>query len=135
MSAVFRRFAELVAYAAGTPWAFIGALAILITWGASGPVFGFSEHGQLIINSFTTVVTFLMVFIIQNTQNRDFKPMQIKIGALLAANENVPKGLLNLHNLADADLARLENAIESLAGERDIEGIVQTFKKMKNQGK
>src|SRR5688572_25285906 len=133
MTSLFRRFAEMVAYAAGTPWAFIGALAILITWGASGPFFGFAEHWQLIINSFTTIVTFLMVFIIQNTQNRDFKSMQIKLDALLAANENVPKGLMNLHNLADAELAHLEKAIEDLAGERDIKAIVQALEKMKRR--
>jgi low affinity Fe/Cu permease len=75
MTDMFRKFAERVAYAAGTPWAFIGALAILVTWGASGPLFGFAEGWQLVINSFTTVVTFLMVFIIQNTQNRDFKSL------------------------------------------------------------
>lgn len=131
MTSLFRRFAEVVAFAAGTPWAFIGALAILVTWGVSGPFFGFSEHWQLIINSFTTVVTFLMVFIIQNTQNRDFKSMQIKLDALLAADENVPNGLLNLHNLEDAELARLERAIESLAGRRDIDTIVKSLEKLK----
>ena len=130
MTSVFRRFAERVAYAAGTPWAFIGALAILLIWGASGPIFGFSEHWQLIINSFTTIVTFLMVFIIQNTQNRDFKSMQIKLDALLAADENVPNGLMKLHNLSDADLKRLEKAIESLAGRRDIDGIVRSLEKL-----
>jgi low affinity Fe/Cu permease len=130
MKAVFRRFAELVAYGAGTPWAFIGALAIIVAWGASGPIFGFSEHWQLIINSFTTVATFLMVFIIQSTQNRDFKSIQIKLDALLAANENVPNGLMNLHNLADADLDRLEKAFERLAGQRDIDAIVKSLKQM-----
>jgi low affinity Fe/Cu permease len=131
MTRIFRKFAERVANAAGTPWAFTGALAILVSWGASGPVFGFSEHWQLIINSFTTIVTFLMVFIIQNTQNRDFKAMQIKLDALLAANEKVPKGLLNLHNLEDDELDRLERAVEGLAGDRNIDAIVRTFEKMK----
>ncbi len=133
MTRLFRRFAEMVAYAAGTPWAFIGALAILLVWGASGPVFGFSESWQLIINSFTTIVTFLMVFIIQNTQNRDFKSMQIKLDALLAANEDVPNGLMNLHNLGDAELNRLEQAIEHLAGKRDIDAIVKSLEKLKRR--
>jgi low affinity Fe/Cu permease len=133
MTSLFRRFAELVAYAAGTPWAFIGALAILLIWGASGPVFGFSESWQLIINSFTTIVTFLMVFIIQNTQNRDFKSMQIKLDALLAANEDVPQGLMNLHNLEDAELNRLEQAIERLAGKRDIDAIVKSLEELKQR--
>jgi low affinity Fe/Cu permease len=130
MTALFRRFAELVAYAAGTPWAFIAALAILITWGASGPVFGFSESWQLIINSFTTIVTFLMVFIIQNTQNRDFKAMQIKLDALLAANEDVPHGIMNLQNLDDEDLHRLEKVFERIAGKRDIDAIVHSLEKL-----
>jgi low affinity Fe/Cu permease len=133
MTRLFRRFAEIVAYAAGTPWAFIGALSILLIWGASGPVFGFSESWQLIINSFTTIVTFLMVFIIQNTQNRDFKSMQIKLDALLAANEDVPNGLMNLHNLEDAELNQLEQAIESLAGKRDIDAIVKSLEKLKSR--
>jgi low affinity Fe/Cu permease len=133
MTAIFRKFAEVVAFAAGTPWAFIGALSILLTWAASGPVFGFSEGWQLIINSFTTIVTFLMVFIIQNTQNRDFKSMQIKLDALLAADENVPNGLMNLHNLDDADLHRLERAIERLAGKRDIDAIIESLKKLENR--
>jgi low affinity Fe/Cu permease len=133
MTAIFRKFAEVVAFAAGTPWAFIGALAILLTWGLSGPIFSFSESWQLIINSFTTIVTFLMVFIIQNTQNRDFKSMQIKLDALLAANESVPNGLINLHNLEDADLHRLEKAIEHLAGKRDIDAIVKSLKKLEGR--
>jgi low affinity Fe/Cu permease len=133
MTALFRKFAEMVAYAAGTPWAFTGALAILLIWGASGPVFGFSEHWQLIINSFTTIVTFLMVFIIQNTQNRDFKSMQIKLDALLAANKEVPNGLMNLHNLEDSELNRLEQAIEGLVGKRDIDAIVKSLEKLKRR--
>jgi low affinity Fe/Cu permease len=133
MTSLFRKFAEQVAYAAGTPWAFIGALAILITWAASGPFFGFAESWQLIINSFTTIVTFLMVFIIQNTQNRDFKSMQIKLDALLAANEDVPNGLMNLHNLEDDDLEKLEKTIEDLAGERDIDEILRSLKKLKRR--
>ena len=133
MTRLFRRFAEIVAYGAGTPWAFIGALAVLLIWGASGPVFGFSEHWQLIINSFTTIITFLMVFIIQNTQNRDFKSMQIKLDALLAANEDVPNGLMNLHNLEDAELNRLEHTIECLAGKRDIDAIVKSLEKLKRR--
>jgi low affinity Fe/Cu permease len=133
MVTVFRKFAEVVAYGAGTPWAFMGALTILIVWGASGPVFGFSESWQLIINSFTTIVTFLMVFIIQNTQNRDFKAMQIKLDALLAADENVPNGIMNLHNLEDEDLHRLETTFERLAGKRDIDAIIRSLEKLKER--
>ncbi len=99
MKALFRRFAERVALIVGTPWAFIVALTIIGVWGVSGPLFSFSTHWQLVVNSFTTIGTFLMVFIIQNTQNRDFKAIQIKLDALLHASPATPPGLVNLHNL------------------------------------
>ena len=83
MNKFFRRFAEIIAAIVGTPWAFIAALLVLIGWGASGPLFGFSEPWQLAVNSFTTIVTFLMVFVIQNTQNRDFQALQLKLDELL----------------------------------------------------
>ena len=101
MKALFRRFAERVALIVGTPWAFIVALTIIGVWGVSGPLFSFSTHWQLVVNSFTTIGTFLMVFIIQNTQNRDFKAIQIKLDALLHASPATPPGLVNLHNLSD----------------------------------
>jgi low affinity Fe/Cu permease len=101
--------------------------------GSKRSVLRFCRVRQLIINSFTTIVTFLMVFIIQNTQNRDFKSMQIKLDALLAANKDVPNGLMNLHNLEDAELAKLEQAIEDFAGERDIDDLVKSLEKLKRR--
>ena len=83
MKHVFAKFAERVSNAVGTPWAFLGALAIILVWGSSGPVFRFSEQWQLAVNSFTTIVTFLMVFVIQNTQNRDFQALLLTLDALL----------------------------------------------------
>ena len=127
MKALFRRFAERVALIVGTPWAFIVALTIIGVWGVSGPLFSFSTHWQLVVNSFTTIGTFLMVFIIQNTQNRDFKAIQIKLDALLHASPATPSGLVNLHNLSDPDLLRLEQAFESLGGQQNVDEIVHTL--------
>src|SRR5688500_6040680 len=125
MKALFRKFAEGVAFAVGTPWAFITAITIIVVWGVSGPIFGFSEQWQLIINSFTTIVTFLMVFVIQNTQNRDFKALQLKLDELLRASDNTHKSLINMHNFSDEELHQLEEAFKRLAGKEDIKSVVK----------
>src|SRR5688572_25185448 len=130
MKALFRKFAESVAVAVGTPWAFIAAIAIIAGWGASGPLFGFSEQWQLIINSFTTIVTFLMVFVIQNTQNRDFKALQLKLDELLRASDNTHKGLVNMHNLSDDHLHRLEKAFERLGNRENIEEVLASLEQV-----
>jgi low affinity Fe/Cu permease len=127
MTAIFRKFAERVAIAVGTPWGFIIALSIIVCWGLSGPVFAFSEQWQLIINSFTTIVTFLMVFIIQNTQNRDFKSLQIKLDSLLLAVNEVPNGMVNLHDLPDKDLNKLERAFARMAGRIDVGAVIESL--------
>src|SRR5947208_2817089 len=114
MNNLFRLFAEKIAFLAGTSWAFIGALAVLIGWGASGPLFGFSEQWQLAVNSFTTIVTFLMVFVIQNTQDRDFKAMQLKLDELLRTSEGAHRGLIALQNMSDEELGIIERGFERL---------------------
>ena len=114
MNRLFRQFAEKIAVIVGTPWTFIAALLVLIGWGASGPLFGFSEHWQLAVNSFTTIVTFLMVFIIQNTQNRDFQALQLKLDELLRATPGAHRGIINLQELTDDELQRLECAYQQL---------------------
>jgi len=86
------------AAAVGTHWAFIAAIGIIAVWRATGPLLGFSQQWQLIINSFTTIVTFLMVFLIQNTQKRDFRILQLKLTELL----------LNVERFSDDELGRLE---------------------------
>ena len=83
----FAKFANWVAAATGSSWAFFVALAIIVVWAVSGPLFGFSDTWQLVINTGTTIVTFLMVFLIQNTQNRDTRAMQLKLDELLRAVE------------------------------------------------
>jgi low affinity Fe/Cu permease len=114
MNKVFRRFAERISITAGTPWAFVAAVAVLIGWAVSGPFFGFSEHWQLVINSFTTIVTFLMVFIIQNTQNRDFKALHLKLDELIRATEGAHRGLIMVQDLSDEQLHRLEKAFHRI---------------------
>ena len=125
MKAAFRRFAEYVAVAVGKPAAFFAGVGIIAMWAISGPLFGFSEQWQLMINSFTTIVTFLIVFLIQNTQNRDFAALQLKIDALLLASDSPARSLASLHNLTDEELARLENALTKARGRHNIDEIIE----------
>ena len=85
MHAFFRTFAQTTAAAMGSPWAFLLATAVIVGWAVTGPLFGFSDTWQLVINTGTTIVTFLMVFLIQNTQNRDAKALHLKLDELLRA--------------------------------------------------
>ena len=125
MKRMFGKFAESISIAVGTPWAFLGAVTVIATWAASGPFFGFSEPWQLVINSFTTIVTFLVVFLIQNTQNRDFQALQIKIDALLLASDTPAKNLASLHNLSEDELHRLESAVTRARGRHDLDKIIE----------
>src|SRR5438132_10314797 len=125
MKTMFRKFAEKVAELVGTPWAFFTALFVLLLWGITGPLFHFSPQWQLVINSVTTIVTFLMVFIIQNTQNRDFKALQLKLDILLYASDETHPGLINLHKLSDEDIHRLEKAIQRLRGSHEVKTILE----------
>ena len=110
----FRRFAHNVATKVGAPWAFGVALATVVAWGVLGPVFRYSDTWQLSINTGTTIVTFLMVFIIQNTQNRDARVMQLKLDELIRAVEAARNELVDMEDLSDAELQRLQRQFESL---------------------
>jgi low affinity Fe/Cu permease len=121
MKQLFRKFAEKVSTIVGTPWAFILAVAVIGTWGISGPFFGFSQQWQLVINSFTTIITFLMVFVIQNTQNRDFKALHLKLDGLIHADEQAQPHLMNLQNLSDEELERWEQELKRARAERTKE--------------
>ena len=95
--------------------AFVTAVAVVVIWSATGPLFGFSDSWQLVINTGTTIVTFLMVFLIQNTQNRDTAAIQIKLDELIRAVEGAQNALLDMEEMDDSDLERIRQEYESLA--------------------
>lgn len=101
----------------GRPAAFIAAMIIVILWAVTGPFFGFSDTWQLVINTGTTIVTFLMVFLIQSTQNRDSEAVQLKLDELIRAVQGAQNALLNLEDLNQEDLDRLREAYAKLAKE------------------
>jgi low affinity Fe/Cu permease len=107
--------AEATARGAGRPATFIAALAIIVIWGVSGPLFGYSDTWQLVINTGTTIVTFLMVFLIQNTQNRDSQAVQMKLDELIRANKGAQNSLLDLEEMEVEDLDKLRQQYEDLA--------------------
>jgi low affinity Fe/Cu permease len=100
----FTRFAKWTARAAGHPSAFVLAFSVIVVWVITGPIFSFSDTWQLVINTGTTIVTFLMVFLIQNTQNRDSEAIHIKLDELIRVMEDAHNGLLNLEELDEKEL-------------------------------
>jgi low affinity Fe/Cu permease len=110
----FRGFAQRASVLLGSAWAFCGAVLVIVVWLVSGPTFHFSDTWQLIINTATTVVTFLMVFLIQNTQNRDAKAMHLKLDELIRAVKGARNQLVDLENLSDDDLKKLEQQFQGL---------------------
>ena len=111
----FARFAAAIAHAAGRPFAFLLAVTTIVVWTISGPIFRFSDTWQLVINTGTTIVTFLMVFLIQNTQNRDSIAMQVKLDELIRAIEGAHNALLDLEELDDTVLERVRRRYRKLA--------------------
>jgi low affinity Fe/Cu permease len=122
----FAHLARMAATAAGKPLAFLGAVAIVIIWAVTGPLFGYSDTWQLVINTGTTIITFLMVFLIQNTQNRDQMAMQIKLSELIVAMQGAKNKLAMAEEMSDAELERLheeyrakcDQTLESLSARR-----------------
>ncbi len=108
MNEFFRRFSHRTAELVGKPWSFILALAVIVVWATTGPIFHFSDTWQLVINTGTTIVTFLMVFLIQNTQNRDSKAIHLKLDELIRTTRKARNNLVDLEDLSDEDLAKLE---------------------------
>jgi low affinity Fe/Cu permease len=111
---LFRRVAHWTAHVVGTSGAFLVALAVIGVWLISGPFFHYSDTWQLFINTGTTIVTFLMVFLIQNSQNRDSHALHLKLDELISANEKARNRLLALEDLSDAELAELQLEFEQL---------------------
>lgn len=112
---IFTHFAQMVANASGHPGAFLTAAGIVIVWGISGPIFNYSDTWQLVINTGTTIVTFLMVFLIQNSQNRDTFAIQIKLDELIRATKEAHNALLDIEELDDKTLRHLRDYYEDLA--------------------
>ena len=110
----FHVFARRSSQVLGTAWAFIGALVIIAAWALTGPTFHFSDTWQLIINTGTTIVTFLMVFLIQNTQNRDAKAVHLKLDELIRALHGARNHLVDLEKLSDEELKKLEEQFTRL---------------------
>jgi low affinity Fe/Cu permease len=108
MAETFRKFAHRVSAATGSAWAFLAAVAIIVIWALTGPLFHFSQVWQLVINTGTTIITFLMVFLIQNTQNRDSQAIHLKLDELLRAVAGARDGMVDLEDLSDDDLKRLQ---------------------------
>src|SRR5688500_11550730 len=114
MNEFFRRFAASISHIVGTAWSFLIAVGVIVVWGITGPLFHFSDTWQLVINTGTTIVTFLMVFLIQNTQNRDAMAIHLKLDELLRAVEGARTGLVDLEDLPDEELKRLQKAFQRL---------------------
>lgn len=112
---LFTRFAKWASRAAGRPMAFVIAVTVLLVWAVSGPIFGFSDTWQLVINTGTTIVTFLMVFLIQNTQNRDSEALQVKLDELIRATKGAQNALLDLEELEEDELDKIRDDYEKLA--------------------
>ena len=116
MERLFTRIATLIATAAGQPLSFLLALGVVIGWAVSGPIFQYSDTWQLVINTGTTIVTFLMVFLIQNSQNRDGAAMQAKLDELLRAIEEARGQFIGIEHLTDAQIGQVRAALERESG-------------------
>jgi low affinity Fe/Cu permease len=110
----FRCFAQRASVLLGSAWAFCGAGLVIVVWLVTGPAFHFSDTWQLIINTATTVITFLMVFLIQNTQNRDAKAMHLKLDELIRAGKGARNQLVDLEDLSDEELKKIEEQFQRL---------------------
>ncbi|UZT96748.1 low affinity iron permease family protein [Chryseobacterium fluminis] len=112
---IFERFSNWATKFTGSSYAFIGATLIVLVWAISGPVFKYSETWQLVINTGTTIITFLMVFLIQKAQNKDSKAIQIKLNELLAANEKASNRIVDIEDLTEKELDDLHCYYEKLS--------------------
>lgn len=121
MNAYFTRFASAVSSAMGKPISFVTAVALVVLWALCGPFFGFSEVWQLVINTGTTIVTFLMIFVLQNTQNRDSKALQAKLDELILTSRHAENRFIGIEHLDEQELRELRRLVEERACEGDGE--------------
>ncbi len=111
----FARFAKWISTQAGRPSAFLCAALVIVAWAATGPIFHYSDTWQLVINTGTTIITFLMVFLIQNTQNRDSQALHMKLDELIRAKKGASNALIDLDELTDEELSRIQQHYAGLA--------------------
>ncbi|HWN94148.1 MAG TPA: low affinity iron permease family protein [Methylomirabilota bacterium] len=114
----FRKFAQSTAHFTGTPWVFLLACLAIAVWAVTGPLFHFSDTWQLVINTGTTIVTFLMVFLIQNTQNRDTRAIHLKLDELIRAMKGARNNLVNLEEMSDEELDKLHEEFQRVCENR-----------------
>jgi len=119
----FHIFANRMSQAAGSPIAFFSAVIIILGWAVVGPAFGFSDTWQLVINTGTTIITFLIVFLIQNTQNRDARAMQLKLDELIKAVKGARTQLVDLEEMSEEDLAKLQAEFKALRARYEAKGL------------
>jgi len=114
MNEIFRKFSHITSEVVGSSWAFLIAALTVILWLITGPIFEFSDTWQLVINTGTTIVTFLMVFLIQNTQNRDAKAMHLKLDELIRCNSEARNALIDLEDLNDEQVQEIQKTFQNL---------------------
>lgn len=119
MNDLFRKFSNKTSELVGSPWAFLIAFMVIVVWAISGPVFGFSDTWQLVINTGTTIITFLMVFLIQNTQNRDNKAIHLKLDELILSKKNARNSMLDLEDLSDEEIKKVQAQFMDIIAKRD----------------
>ncbi len=112
---LFAKVAGKTSQAAGSVWAFTAAMSVVLVWASTGPIFHYSETWQLVINTGTTIVTFLMVFVIQHAQNKDMRAVQLKLNELIAAVEGASNRLIDVEDLSDRELDHLYSRFQTLA--------------------
>jgi low affinity Fe/Cu permease len=141
MNEFFRKFAHQTSELVGSAWAFISAVVVIVAWAVTGPAFGFSDTWQLVINTGTTIITFLMVFLIQNTQNRDAKAIHLKLDELIRSLKGARNGLINLEELSDEELKQLQQEFQRLshrfktAGQEGVETVKREQEEREPAGK
>lgn len=135
VSIFFQKMSNKVTKATGSPTAFIIALAVIIIWAATGPIFGYSDTWQLVINTGTTIITFLMVFIIQQSQNKDTVAIHLKLNELIASHERASNRLVDIEDLTDEELQRIKEfyiTISDLAEKESGVNISHSLNEAKN---
>jgi low affinity Fe/Cu permease len=115
LSQLLERFSQHATQATGTSWAFLIALSVIVVWGVTGPLFKFSDTWQLVINTSTTIITFLMVFLIQRSQNKDALAIHLKLNEIVAALEGASNRLIDVEDLTEAEIRTLHNYYQELA--------------------